>query len=117
MPAHSFLISSAQGLPACATAAEPDSSSAVSMTNPDRIRATLDFLHRDSKMHIRIYPKAGFSPRHGKPTVLQRATILNLKDRGCEAFCAMCLMKNDRLARGVSLGPIPDSRSAGKISR
>src|SRR6516165_1509603 len=47
MPAHSFLISSAQGLPACANAAEPDSSSAVSMTNPDRILATLDFLHRD----------------------------------------------------------------------
>src|SRR6185295_2227271 len=43
MPAHSFLISSAQGLPACATAAEPDSSSAVNMTNPDRIPATLDF--------------------------------------------------------------------------
>src|SRR5215471_16410508 len=104
MPAHSFLKSAAQGLPACATAAEPDSSSAVSMTNPDRIPATLDFLHEDSKMHIRIYPKAGFSPRHGKPTVLQRATILNLKDRGCEAFCAMCSMKNDRLARGVSLG-------------
>jgi hypothetical protein len=49
------------------------------MTNPDRIPATLDFLHRDSKMRIRIYPKAGFSPRHGKPTVLQQGNYSQLK--------------------------------------
>src|ERR1700722_3746495 len=42
MPAHSVLISPAQGLPACcATAAEPDSSSAVNITSPDRIPVIL----------------------------------------------------------------------------
>src|SRR5215471_16726931 len=67
MPAHSFLISSAQGLPVCATAAEPDSSSAVSTTNPDRTPATLDFLHRDSKMRIRIYRSRCFETRRSSP--------------------------------------------------
>src|SRR5471030_2253949 len=43
MPAHSVLISPAQGLPACcATAAEPDSSSAVNITSQDRIPVILD---------------------------------------------------------------------------
>src|SRR6476660_1129413 len=43
MPAHSVLISPAQGLPACcATATEPDSSSAVNIICPDRIPAILD---------------------------------------------------------------------------
>src|SRR5215831_18489859 len=51
MPAHSFLISAAQGLPACATAAEPVSSSAVSMTNPDRIPAILDSSTRSKKAY------------------------------------------------------------------
>src|SRR5215470_15326889 len=41
-----FLDIGGAGLTRFATAAEPDSSSAVSMTNPDRIPATLDFLHR-----------------------------------------------------------------------
>src|SRR5690242_9252038 len=86
MPAHSFLISSAQGLPACATAAEPDSSSAVSTTNPDRILATLDFLDRDSKMRIRIYPKTGFSPRHGKPTVFRKQRSANSKQDAATAI-------------------------------
>src|SRR5262249_2270092 len=43
MPAHSVLISPAQGLPACsATATELDSSSAANITSPDRIPTTLD---------------------------------------------------------------------------
>src|SRR3954447_25525913 len=42
MPAHSFLISLAQGLPACcARATELESSSAVIITSPDRIPAIL----------------------------------------------------------------------------
>src|SRR5215510_10991632 len=57
MPAHSILISLAQGLSACATATEPDSSSAVNITSPDRIPAILDFSTR-SKRRIGIYPKA-----------------------------------------------------------
>src|SRR3954452_17679220 len=44
MPAHSFLISLAQGLPACcARATEPESSSAV-ITSPDRFPAIFGFL-------------------------------------------------------------------------
>jgi hypothetical protein len=40
MPAHSVLISPAQGLGAgCATATEPDTSSVVNITSPDRIPA------------------------------------------------------------------------------
>src|SRR5215471_15954819 len=58
MPLHSVLISLAQGLPTCATATEPDSSSAVNITSPDRIPAILDFLYEIKKRRIGIYPKA-----------------------------------------------------------
>src|SRR5215475_6370814 len=51
MPAHSFLISATQGLPACATAAEPDSSSAVNTTSPDCIPAILDSSTRSKKAY------------------------------------------------------------------
>src|SRR5580700_8000366 len=55
MPAHSFLISPAQGLPACcATATEPDSSSsAVNIACPDRIPAILDSSDRIAKCGYR----------------------------------------------------------------
>src|SRR6516165_9835515 len=50
MPAHSVLISPAQGLPACcATATEPDSSSAVNITSPDRVPAILNSSMRFKK--------------------------------------------------------------------
>src|ERR1700689_4934378 len=63
MPAHSVLISPAQGLPACcATAAEPDSSIAVNITSPDRIPVILG---SSAKFRGRIgqYPKAGRAAR------------------------------------------------------
>src|SRR6516164_2220538 len=52
-------------------------------------------------MRIRMYiyiGKPASVHAHGKPTMLQ------VRDRGCEAFCAMCSMKNDRLALRVSSG-------------
>src|SRR3974377_567401 len=54
MPAHSVLISPAQGLPACcATATEPDSSSAVNITSPDRIPDILNSSMRFKKGDLR----------------------------------------------------------------
>src|SRR5262252_4217918 len=96
MPSQSFFKSPAQGLPACATATEPDRSSAANTTKPDRMPATLDFSKEIQKCVSEYISESPASVHaHGKLTMLQR-------DRGCEAFCAMCSMKNDRLALGVS---------------
>src|SRR6202035_5030136 len=66
MPAQNFLISPAQGAPvSCATAAEPDSSSAVNITSPDRIPVILNSPIR-SKDLLRYIRNPALAPERAR---------------------------------------------------
>src|SRR5215468_10477182 len=98
MPAHSVLISPAQGLPACATATEPDSSSAVSITSPDCIPAILDSTTRSKKAYRGISESQLRRYSGGAA-----GTVLVL----AAPFIVWCLVRRQAQHVEIGRGPLP----------